>query len=128
MPKRPALEEGPRCKTHWRQVVKERKAANHEKRVQKVYGLKEGEYAALYVFQGGRCALCRRATGLSKNLAVDHDHTTGAVRGLCCSICNKWILGHARDRIDFFERCIGYLKFSPYAAMKQGWVDWYKDE
>ncbi|MFE6222927.1 endonuclease VII domain-containing protein [Streptomyces sp. NPDC057854] len=128
MPKRPALEQGPRCSSHWRQVVKERKAANHEKRVQRVYGLKAGEYAQLYRFQGGRCALCRRSTGASKKLAVDHNHATGAVRGLCCSICNKWILGHARDRISFFERCIGYLRMPPYEAMRQGWTEWYADE
>lgn len=129
MPNRPALEQGPRCSTHWRKVVRERKAANHEKRVQKVYGLKKGEYARLYEFQRGRCALCRRATGESKKLAVDHCHSSGAPRGLLCSICNKWILGYAaRDRVSFFERCIGYLRMSPYEAMTQGWTGWYDDE
>lgn len=127
MPKRPALEEGPRCSTHWRKVVKQRKADNHEKRVQKVYGLEKGEYAQLYQFQGGLCALCRRATGASRRLSVDHSHATENVRGLLCRPCND-LLGHARDKVAFFYRCIGYLKMSPYEAMKQGWTDWYKDE
>lgn len=124
---RPAPHPGPRCVSHHREVVKARKAANHEKRVQETYGLQRGEYAQLYQFQGGRCAICRRATGASKKLAVDHDHQTGEVRGETCSTCNR-MLGHARDRIDFFERAISYLKYPPYKAMKDGWKGWYGDD
>jgi len=124
LPKRLALNPGPRCQTHWRAELRRRKAANHEKRVQGVYGLKAGEYAQLYEFQQGRCALCRRATGASKRLAVDHDHVSGEVRGLACSVCNR-LLGHARDKIAFFRRCILYLAFPPYKAMKEGWTEWY---
>lgn len=119
IPKRPAKEQGPRCTTHWRAEVKRRKAANHEKRVQETYGLKKGEYALLYTFQGGRCAICRRATGASRRLSVDHDHATGDVRGLLCRPCNT-MLGHARDREDFFERAQWYLRASPYWRMKEG--------
>ncbi|MFD4474601.1 endonuclease VII domain-containing protein [Streptomyces sp. NPDC058471] len=108
-------------------MVKARKAADHEKRVIDTYGLKKGEYAKLYTFQGGVCALCRRATGASRRLSVDHDHRTGEVRGLLCRPCNT-LLGHARDNISFFKRCAGYLGLSPYAAMKQGWEAWYEDE
>lgn len=115
---------GGRCMTHWRAEKLRRKAAAHEKRVQNTYGLERGEYAQLYEFQGGRCALCRRATGASKRLAVDHDHATGAVRGLCCGVCNKWILGHARDSIAFFRRCIRYLDSTPYSLMKAGYERW----
>jgi hypothetical protein len=122
LPKRPALEQGPRCTTHWRKVVRERKAANHEKRVQQTYGLQKGEYAKLYLLQGGVCYLCERATGASRRLSVDHDHATGAVRGLLCRPCNT-LLGHARDRVEFFQRCIGYLNLPPYTRMKEGWVD-----
>lgn len=124
---RPAPHPGPRCVTHHRMVVKERRAANFEKHVQNTYGLEKGEYAQLYIFQGGLCALCRRATGASRRLSVDHDHATGDVRGLLCRPCNS-LLGHARDRVAFFRRCAGYLTLSPCAAMRDGWVDWYKDE
>lgn len=127
LPKRVASNPGPRCTTHWRAELRRRKAANHEKRVQNTYGLKKGEYARLYEFQGGLCALCRRATGASRRLSVDHDHATGDVRGLLCRPCNTY-LGHARDKLAFFRRCLGYLKFPPYAAMQQGWAEWYKDE
>jgi hypothetical protein len=127
MPKRVAANPGPRCTTHWRAVVRRRKAENHEKRVQETYGLKKGEYAQLYEFQGGVCALCRRATGASRRLSVDHDHATGEVRGLLCRPCNT-LLGHARDKVSFFRRASLYLGHSPFKAMKEGWEEWYSDE
>lgn len=121
---RRAEDPGPRCRTHWRAEKLRRKGATHEKRVQETYGLEAGEYARLYEFQDGRCALCRRATGASKRLAVDHDHATGAVRGLCCGVCNKWILGHARDSVAYFQRCIRYLTTTPYSLMRAGEEGW----
>lgn len=114
-----AKHSGPRCVTHHRDRVKTVRAANHEKRVQETYGLKAGEYAQLYTFQGGLCALCRRATGKSRRLSVDHDHATGEVRGLLCRPCNT-LLGHARDAISFFRRSIHYLGLPPYARMIGG--------
>lgn len=127
MPNREAKYQGPRCTTHHRAVVRARKAANHEKRVQQVYGLEKGEYAQLYEFQGGFCALCRRATGASRKLSVDHDHATGLVRGLLCRPCNTF-LGHARDKLAFFRRCLRYLTTTPYSLMKAGEEAWAEDE
>jgi hypothetical protein len=37
------------------------------------YGLTETEYRALYRAQGGRCYVCRVATGKSRRLGVDHN-------------------------------------------------------
>lgn len=116
---RPAPHPGPRCVSHHRDRVKEVRAANHEKRVQETYGLEKGQYAELYLFQGSLCALCRRATGKSRRLSVDHDHATGNVRGLLCRPCNT-LLGHARDREDFFERCVDYLQVPPFARLVMG--------
>ena len=119
--RRPAPNPGPRCYSHWKARQKEVRAANHEKRVQDTYGLEKGEYGQLYTFQGGLCALCRRATGQSRRLSVDHDHATGDVRGLLCRPCNS-LLGHARDKVEFFRRCIAYLNVPPYARMREGWT------
>lgn len=80
--------------------------------VMKTYGLKEGEYQALYEAQGGACAICRRAKGLKKKLAVDHDHATGYVRGLACSTCNR-ILGHLRDDPELAMNIVRYLTEPP---------------
>lgn len=59
-----------------------------EKRLIKVYGLKEGEYAQVLERQGGVCALCGKKPGRVR-LAVDHDHQTNRVRGLVHSRCNR---------------------------------------
>jgi hypothetical protein len=90
------------------------------RRVERVYGLTPEEYARLYEHQGRRCAICRRATGATKRLAVDHDHgccpgpsSCGrCVRGLLCSVCND-LMGHARDDPAFFHRAVDYLRAWP---------------
>lgn len=81
------------------------------------YGLRLGEYAALYAAQGGKCALCLRATGARKRLAVDHDHATGEVRGLLCGVCNR-TLGHFRDDPQAFLRCAAYLNQPPARLLR----------
>lgn len=68
----------------------------------KPYGIPDVEtgeriYRSLYRAQGGRCYVCRKATGASRLLAIDHDHVTGEIRGLVCSgsvsamTCNRLI-------------------------------------
>lgn len=113
--KRPAPFPGPRCATDHRRVTKERKASAHNGHVKRVYGLADGEYAALLAFQGGVCYICRRANGATKKLAVDHDHVTGEVRGLLCSNCNRWVVTLARDGL---VRALEYLRNPPYAQWR----------
>lgn len=115
---------GGRCTTHWRAEKKRRKEAAHERRVQSTYGLPPGTYGILYNFQGRTCAGCRRAKGISKKLAVDHDHSTGRVRGLLCSTCNR-LLGHFRDDPETFLRLAAYLKSPP--AVQLGLVAVHKE-
>lgn len=110
--KRPAPHPGPRCATHWREVRKRRAEDAHERHLIKTYGITLEEYNALLEAQGGRCAICRRATGKTRRLSVDHDHSSGRVRGLTCSVCNK-MLGHGRDDVEFFERASDYLLNPP---------------
>lgn len=75
---------------------------------QRLFGLTPEEYQAKLAEQGGRCAICgqqertRANNGMRiKDLAVDHDHATGRVRGLLCANCNKGIgnLGEDVDRL-----------------------------
>lgn len=112
---RPATFGGPRtplCASHARARKKLSKSGAHERRVQKVYGLKPGEYGKIYLAQGGVCAICRRATGATRNLSVDHDHQTGLTRGLVCRPCND-LLGHLRDDVEAARRIVGYLLNPP---------------
>lgn len=110
---RPAAHGGPRsrrCATHYRAYLKARKAKAHETRIVKVYGLLPGEYDQLLTAQGGTCAICLRATGKARRLAVDHDHETGEVRGLLCKPCNRTILGHGGEVL---QRAVAYLGDPP---------------
>ncbi len=109
---------GSRCSTHWRARKTVTKDTAWERRLIAVYNLTADEYWAVYKAQGGVCYLCRRATGTGRRrLCVDHCHKTGKIRGLVCSHDNAKVLGHARDDIEYFERCIAYLKNPPAVAV-----------
>lgn len=60
--------------------------------------------------QEGKCAICStslKETGGSTH--TDHCHTTGKVRGILCTNCNRG-LGHFKDSITNLEAAISYLK------------------
>lgn len=59
--------------------------------------------------QGGVCAVCGDPRTKGKRLCIDHDHTTGEVRGLLCDRCNKGI-GLFRDDPATIMSAINYLK------------------
>lgn len=67
---------------------------SYEQLLKREYGITLAEYNAMLWRQAHRCAICRRPefvklrSGQPKRLAVDHDHVTGAVRGLLCHRCN----------------------------------------
>lgn len=115
---RPAPNPGPRCATHHRDRRKVSKTTQHEAYVQRVYGLGPGDYDRLYESQNGRCAICERSKGITKRLAVDHDHETGLAYGLLCGPCNKDVLGWSRREIGFFERAIQYLLNPPARQLR----------
>lgn len=105
------------CATHRRARKFNRRTYTHEKHILDTYALTSEEYWKIYEAQGGVCYMCRRAKGTGRRkLSVDHCHKTGLVRGLICSVDNKY-LGHARDQIEHFERCIEYLKDPPAVAV-----------
>lgn len=110
--KRKTPHPGPRCATHHRAKRFDRRNYSHGKHIEQTYGITSEEYEAVLDHQGRVCPLCLRARGVRKRLSVDHDHATGIVRGLICGVDNKY-LGHARDQIEYFERCIEYLKNPP---------------
>jgi len=74
------------------------------------YGLTEIEYDRILESQGGGCAICEAVSGNGdKRLSVDHDHQTGAVRGILCDPCNN-ALGFFRDDPSLLARAIQYLE------------------
>jgi hypothetical protein len=80
------------------------------------YGITLDEYNAILASQGGVCAICKGVeivaieyrTGVPRNLAVDHCHSTGTIRGILCSSCNQGI-GHFRDSAEILAAAAEYL-------------------
>jgi hypothetical protein len=80
-------------------------------RLKKFFNLTAEEYDLIYKHQGGVCAICKQPPKGSR-LAVDHDHKTGAVRGLLCPWCNRAI-ALFRDQVDRFENTVKYFHSYP---------------
>lgn len=72
----------------------------------KRYGLTIEDYEKMIEDQNGQCLICEESP---EKLHVDHDHTTGKIRGLLCHHCNV-ALGHAKDNPIILERMIKYLE------------------
>jgi hypothetical protein len=83
----------------WRERNQDKvKALTRRSDLKQRYGITVTVYAVMLAEQDGRCAACRRTDpGKGRRFFdVDHDHSTGAVRGLLCHPCNKAI-GFAQD-------------------------------
>lgn len=78
------------------------------------------EYDALFEAQGGVCAICLGPpNGKSGDLFhIDHDHGTGALRGLLCHYCNT-SLGGFRDSTEYLKRAIDYLGNPPFRRIAE---------
>ena len=64
--------------------------------------------------QAGKCGICSKDISIARNAVpsihahVDHDETTGQVRGLLCGDCNRGI-GLLKHNIGAFHKAISYL-------------------
>jgi recombination endonuclease VII len=84
------------------------RAAAKRRYVVRLYGISMKTYEAVLVAQGGTCAICHEPPPGDRVLAVDHDHETGAVRGLLCGSCNM-SLGHI-ERPGWLDSAQAYLE------------------
>ena len=71
------------------------------------YGITSIQYNNMLIQQNHVCAICGNSPK-TRRLNVDHDHTTGRVRGLLCFWCNKYLLA-ARATVPIFRKAIMYL-------------------
>ncbi len=72
---------------------------------QSFYAISLSQYRELVALANDHCMACGSGPAL---LYIDHDHTTGKVRGLVCPACNSY-LGHldvdrAKEAIAYLER------------------------
>lgn len=75
----------------------------------KRYGITTADFDAMLAKQLGRCAICATdEPGGMGSFHVDHDHVTGAVRGLLCYKCNQG-LGFFNDNPRLLQRARRYL-------------------
>lgn len=84
-------------------------------RRRKEFGVEPEQYRAMMEAQDGVCALCgqknqrKNKDGSHYALTIDHCHSSGAIRGLLCNMCNP-LLGYARDDVSILKAAIVYLK------------------
>lgn len=73
-------------------------------------GVSDEQYARLLAAQGGHCALCPNGPK-TRRLHVDHEHSTGKVRGLLCHRCNRvlptWVT------VGWLVRVTSYMQGPP---------------
>lgn len=73
------------------------------------YGITPEQYDELLEQQSCVCAICEGTNPSGHRLAVDHDHITGAVRGLLCHACNAGV-GKLRDDPGLLRAAATYLE------------------
>lgn len=80
-----------------------------KKHIKYKYGISMDRYNFLLSEQKGLCAICGNPPEQYMPLHIDHNHETGAVRGLLCTYCN-FGLGHFRDSAVNLQNAIKYLE------------------
>lgn len=84
------------------------KKSRKDVKLRKTYGITIEQYSILLETQSGKCAICKLKEQ-KRELAVDHNHTTGKVRGLLCHKCNV-SLGLLKESTENMESMISYVK------------------
>lgn len=82
---------------------------SRDRQLRRTYGITLEQYNEMLREQNGRCKICgRKQPSRGKCFPVDHDHKTGAVRGILCYQCNTG-LGAFRDNVTILKSAIKYL-------------------
>lgn len=78
--------------------------------LRRAFGLTPEAFDELLTLQGGGCRICGSVPEVQKNrLHIDHDHATGAVRGILCHRCNVG-LGWFNDNADALRAAAEYVE------------------
>lgn len=88
-----------------RETVKRLYGDSREYHLRQKYGIGVADYDRMVAEQGGLCKVCRKRAATQ----IDHDHESGAIRGILCLYCNA-ALGALHDDPKLIERAIKYLE------------------
>ena len=94
----------------WNRENKERRQIIVQKNnYKKRYGLSVEQKQELINKQDSKCAICTNDLKDTHDVCVDHNHVTGAIRGILCRKCNLGI-GHLKDSIEILKSAQKYLQ------------------
>jgi len=89
------------------EIMKQKDRKNMLKRF---WNMTTEQYDSMLQKQNGTCAICDKTeSNPHKRLCIDHDHTTGKIRGLLCDNHNR-AMGLFKDSIADMQKAIEYLK------------------
>lgn len=77
--------------------------------LRKAYGITLEEYNRMLESQGGGCDICGKKPKPTRDLPVDHCHTTGEVRGILCDSCNM-VLGRLGDTLPEVDASVEKIR------------------
>ncbi len=102
------------CSVACKETDRKESGAARARHLLRTFGITAEEYDAMLAAQGGGCAICgcrpeEQAARYTTFLHVDHDHTTGRVRGLLCAEHNL-LLGRFNDDPALLRRAVEYLE------------------
>lgn len=85
------------------------------KDLKKKYDLNLEQVLSILVYQDFCCGICTSPIETARRRpCIDHDHSTGEVRGILCVSCNSG-LGLLGDTPDFVAKAAHYLQDQPAA-------------
>lgn len=96
----------------WARKNKQRHTSNQ---MQYRYGISKEMYDEKIKQQQNKCAICHQEEtavdnkGTVKNLAIDHNHSTGKVRDLLCKACNV-SLGLLKEDKEILKSMLNYIE------------------
>lgn len=104
----------PRCRSCLHEAQRQyRKTNGYGASIKYRYGITLEEYKQKLLEQNNQCKICsiifESTLDRKSTPVIDHDHTTGKMRGIICHPCNV-CLGLAKDNTDTLQKMIRYLE------------------